>query len=171
MATKRNNPKQTRHLVAQPEPEANAEANGGEQEAEAHGSQGQNGKLVVVKTDPSFLTNNADFKVKRQVTVPVLQFAPGQTIVFAVKSAIKQSNVSDGKMGPAQVCEVVAPNGSLRLLVVGKVLQGALTNGYPNDGYVGKWFAVTKLAERKRSAQGLEYSDYGVAEIEPPARR
>jgi hypothetical protein len=44
------------------------------------------------------------------------------------------------------------------------VLATALARAYPNDGYVGAWFQITKQLPR----EGKRYADYAIAEIDPP---
>jgi hypothetical protein len=117
----------------------------------------------VAPPDPAFATDVV-YKVRKRVTVPVLPFPVGATYVLRPLEAIRQSEVEDSRYGPARVCEVEAPNGEVRILIAGEVLHTALNRAYPNNGYVGAWFQVTKLPPR----EGKRYADYAITEIEPP---
>ena len=163
MATKRNSSKTTRRLVAQPDAEAQGEHEHPEGEAEGNGGNETQGKLIV-KPDPNFALEQNGIKVKKQVTVPVLPFPPGSSILCQIITPIAQSAISDGKMGPARVVEIQAINGSVRLLIVGEVLHSALTRAYEKNSYVGRWFSIQKLPAR----EDKRYADYAVAEIEDP---
>ncbi len=50
-------------------------------------------------------------------------------------------------------------------IVCNKLLVGTLTEGYPNDGYVGKSFRITKSMDKKKGENG-EYFTFAISEIE-----
>ena len=111
-------------------------------------------------------------KVKRRVTVPVLPFADGMTIIVRAIDAIHKGKeikeTANGKprMGVAMIMTIEAPNGSQRTLICGEVLQKELAEAYPKDAYVGCWFMLTKIAPRP----GKQYATYEIVEIEAPNR-
>lgn len=134
----------------------------------AHQAAQANGEALpedveLVPPDPAFLSADG-YKVRKRVTVPVLAFPPGATYVCRIIDGIHLSEVEDSKFGPARICHVEAPNGEVRILICGEVLATALARAYPDDGYVGAWFQVTKLLPR----EGKRYADYSIAEIESP---
>jgi hypothetical protein len=120
----------------------------------------------VVPADPAFQSQTT-YAVKRRVTMPVLPFPIGATYVLRPLEAIHQSQIEDSKFPPARVCQVEAPNGEVRLLIVGEVLLTALNRAYPNDGYVGLWFQISKVSGPTPERR---YADYAVTEIVGPAR-
>jgi hypothetical protein len=117
----------------------------------------------LVPADPAFVAVDG-YRVRKRVTMPVLPFPVGATYVCRILDAIHVSDVEDSKFGPARVCQVEAPNGEVRLLIAGEVLATALARAYPDDGYVGAWFQITKQVPR----EGKRYADYAIAEIDPP---
>lgn len=118
----------------------------------------------AVPADPAFLVPAGGYVIRKRVTMPVLPFPTGATYVLRIVEAIRVSEVDDSKFGPAKVCQVESPQGEARVLIVGEVLGTALGRTYPNDGYVGAWFQITKLPPR----EGKRYADYAIVEIEPP---
>lgn len=128
---------------------------------EASGETEDGGELVP--PDPAFLVPGGQPKVRKRVTMPVLPFPAGATYVLRILDAIHVSDVEDSKFGPARVCQVESASGEVRLMIVGEVLATALARAYPDDGYVGLWFQITKQLPR----EGKRYADYAVAEIEP----
>lgn len=133
------------------------------QEQQAAGDPGEHQEAAM--PDAAFVSDAAMEVVKR-VTTPVLSFPTGATYVLRILEGIRVSDVEDSKFGPARVCEVEAPNGEVRLLITGEVLATALTRSYPNEGYVGAWFQITKLPPK----EGKRYADYSIVEIRGPAR-
>jgi len=117
-----------------------------------------------------FNATTVSVKVKKQVTMPVLSWPEGATIVFKAVDAIRQGKEVKGsrggavKMEPADVMTVEAPNGAMRQLIVGAVLKAELQEGYTNDSYVGKWFQATKHAPN--AAKGKRYATYSIQEVE-----
>lgn len=120
-----------------------------------------------IPLDQAFAAPIAAPAVKRRITIPVLSIREGQAAVFRILTEITQSEVPDAKYGPARVCQVEAPNGEVRLLILNEVLHAALTKSYPKAGYVGCWFHVVCLPGMKEGKRG-SYRDYAVTEIEPP---
>jgi hypothetical protein len=116
--------------------------------------------------DQAFLAPAAAYVIRRRITVPVLPFPVGAVYVFRILEAIHLSAVEDTKYGPAHVCMVESPSGEVRVLIANTVLQSELDRAFPDDGYVGAWFEVTKMPRR----EGKNYADFSIVEIEPPVR-
>ncbi len=129
----------------------------------------------AVQSLPSeFTTTTSPIKVARQVTVPVLQWPNDTAIIFSPLDAIKDGkelkNTRGGKanFGPARLMTIRGQKKDvLRVLIVGTVLEGELTENYPNDSYVGKWFTANKIAPNEAKEQ--RYATYQIMEIEKPA--
>lgn len=109
----------------------------------------------------------AMFTVKKQVTRPVIQMKEGEAIHVVFQGAIYRGKEIKAKQGepdskPADLCHVVSlDTGLIGQIVVGEVLKGTLIEAYPNDGYVGKAFRITKSP-----VAGKRYKQYAVAELE-----
>lgn len=115
--------------------------------------------------DPAFAAPAAVLvKTKRQVTLPVVSWPTGATIVCRIAEAFHESDVDDKRYpGKALVARIEAMNGEARTLIGGTVLRAALDKEYPGSSYVGAWFRMTKLSRPDK-----RYSDYAITEIEPP---
>lgn len=114
----------------------------------------------------------ANYKVIKQVTVPVLTWPEGHSLTFEAVAPIYTGKVIEEKRGgdadkkPAELMHIRSPAGQLRQIVVGAVLKGELTENYPNDSYVGKWFFATKYEPNRARKQ--RYATYAVVEIADP---
>ena len=108
----------------------------------------------------------------RQVTLPVLKFEAGQRIYFKIVEAIakgkemKQGRGGKPKMEPAEIIKIMGPAGGLRVLIAGAVLAAELRENYPEDAYVGRWFACQKFAP----VGDKTYATYHIIEIADPRR-
>lgn len=129
---------------------------------------------VPAVLDPAFAVGAYEgVKVKRHVTIPVLKWGDGQTIIFMAVDAIREgkelTNVKAGtiKMEPADLMTIASPAGELRTLIVNKVFGAALIEGYPKDSYVNKWFRAHRFAPD--TARGKKYATFSVQEIEKPS--
>lgn len=116
--------------------------------------------------DPSKL------KVKRQVTLPILKLMPDTPVYVRIDGAIfegKQLKRGDQEnMKPADLMNVTdLVTGESMQIVCGEVLKSTLREEYPNDGYVGKAFRITK-GKRKDKEGGRGYFTYAIAELELP---
>lgn len=123
--------------------------------------------LPAVSLDPAFVATALPIRVKKRITIPALTIPEGAAAVFRILTAIATSEVADAKYGPARVCQVEAPNGEVRVLILNEVLHAALTKAYAKEGYVGLWFHVVCLPGLREGKRG-SYRDYAVTEIEPP---
>jgi hypothetical protein len=130
----------------------------------------------IVKLAPNKLDEFSGGKghvIVKRVSVPVLQWPEGMTLTFSPLTKIEVGKVIEGKKDdddkpakPAHIMQVMGVGGSVRLLVVGTVIEGNLKENYPNDSYVGKWFAATKFEPNRARKQ--RYATYEISEIEDP---
>ncbi|MGH7743753.1 MAG: hypothetical protein ACREQ5_02900 [Candidatus Dormibacteria bacterium] len=71
----------------------------------------------------------------------------------------------DKRKAPATLANVInLEDGSVCQIIVNAVVKSVLNDEYPNDGYVGKCFAITKRGR----AQGKQYNPFDIEEIEDP---
>jgi hypothetical protein len=134
----------------------------------------------VVYTESAMSTNlirgphGEQLKVRKRVSIPSLEFLPNMTIVVRVLDGIIQGKVfrepKPGRavMEPGFCCTVSSLGGEHRTLWTGAVLRKELEEQYPNDGYVGAWFHITRLPKKVSKESGFEYSPFIITEIEPP---
>lgn len=141
-------------------PQAQAQGEHADGQAQEHG-EGNGGDLVGIDTDPAFIAAES-LRIVKRVTIPVLAFREGTTILCRFAEAIRESEVDDGKMGPAKIAQIEARDGTIRLLIVGEVLHTSLSRAYPEDSYVGKWFAI----EKREPRADKRYRDYTITEVE-----
>lgn len=109
---------------------------------------------------------------KVAVTLPVLKMLEDQPHYVTATAAMyegkeqKPAKEGDKPMEPATILPVVdIDTGEVAQIIVGAVLEGILNDSYPDAGYVGKSFEITKHAKK----EGKRYHTYSVFEIEAPA--
>lgn len=111
------------------------------------------------------------FKRVKNLTLDVLKFVEGEArhvkITAAMHIGKEQKADTDGKKRePAVLANCInLDDGAECQIIVSAVVKSTLNDEYPNDGYVGRCFAITK----KSRVQGKQYFPYGVEEIEDPA--
>jgi hypothetical protein len=109
------------------------------------------------------------FKVK-QVTRNVFPQRDNQTLFVRFIGATYQGKeLANPGPGPKKEPPVLAEvsnleTGELGLIIVNKVLAGELAEKFPNDGYVGKEFAITM-----KPVEGKRYKTFVLYELEPAA--
>jgi hypothetical protein len=117
--------------------------------------------------------NEIQFKRKKLLTRPVLKFIENQPVYVKLEEPIyvgrelKADLAPDGtkKKEPAHLANVIdLRTGELAQIIVAAVVLSVLNEEYPNSGYVGRCFAITK----KGKAPGKQYFGYNVEEIEDP---
>ncbi len=113
------------------------------------------------------------FKVVKHVTIPVIKFVESVPNFLTVTSPIHQGKALKGEAeaaaasgkkakDPAMIMEVInALTGEIGLVVVGAILESTLIETYPENGYVGKTFQITKFAKKA----GKEYNGYEIMEV------
>jgi len=116
------------------------------------------------------------FVKKRSVTRPVMQIDGSKPVYFKVEGpihiapqveGIKPKVASDGTIMPnPHIVHVVnLETGEESTIVANSVLKSELSSNYPDEGYVGKSFCVSKTGTKK-SASGTSYSTFQISEIE-----
>jgi hypothetical protein len=111
-----------------------------------------------------------NFKVKRNLTPPLLKFAENEARYIKVTSKVyigKEMKIKEGekKREPAHIVDCVnLETGEQCQIIVYAVVASVWSDEYPNDGYVGKGFAITKQGR----VLGKAYNKFSVEEIELP---
>ena len=110
--------------------------------------------------------NGVAFKVKAQVTRSVIPQRDNETIYVKSLGKIYEGKaLENGKteMAPARLMEVAnLATGQLALIIVNKVMEGQLSEIYPNDSYVNKAFALTMHPK----TEGKRYKTFTIYELE-----
>ena len=103
------------------------------------------------------------FKMKRLVTMPLLRHEVGQTRYIKIGSEFYTGKQVDKTKGAATLANVInLEDGKEYNYIVSAVLQKNVEEQYPDGKYVGKDFAVLKMAP----PEGKRYSLFHIAEIE-----
>lgn len=108
-----------------------------------------------------------NFKVVKNVTLPLLKQSDDTTVYVRIDSAIFKGKEIKGtgeaaKMEPADLMNVTElESGEQMQMIANAVLKGNLEEEYPEEGYVGKCFAVTRM-----KVEGKRYKNYSIQEIE-----
>jgi hypothetical protein len=115
-----------------------------------------------------------EFKTKKLLTIPLLKLKEDETRYIKVTGAMyvgkeiksKRANANPtAAREPATLVNAVnLETGEQCQVICSAVVKGVFEDNYPNDAYVGKCFALTKLAR----AAGKEYNGFKVEEIEDP---
>lgn len=137
--------------------------------------QSANDALGIMGSDGEFLIPD-QFKpeIIKQVTVPLLKWEIGKPIYALVKEPIYQAHPVPGQtMQPPHLAQVMGAQGQLRLIIVGAVLKSEFERNYPDGSYVGKWFAMKKIAPTQSVADdgtvtAKRYATYQIIEIRDP---
>jgi len=114
-------------------------------------------------------------KRKKLLTRPVLKLEPNKARYIKVEAAMyvgKEIKATRGrptddekKKEPATIMDVIdLTTGEPSQIVCNTVLKSTLQESYPNDGYVGLCFSVTKLDKES----GKDYNKFKIEEIEDP---
>lgn len=119
---------------------------------------------VPEKAAPAF-----KFKKKRSVTRVMFKWANNVERYFKIEKPmfeakpLKKATAADLKKKPPTLAEVIdLPTGEEGQITCSEVLKDALNQGYPNDGYVGKSFAIMKHAIEGDK----KYATFSIVEIE-----
>jgi len=111
------------------------------------------------------------FEIVKHVTLPTLTQEEGITVVVRINEAIRTEQKSEsqkaaGEGETIQLAQVTScHDGRLYNYVINAVTASELEDGYPNAGYVGKFFAITKLPKPK----GKRYMAMNITEVTPTA--
>lgn len=112
-----------------------------------------------------------EFKRKKLLTVPVLKFKEGESRYVKITDAMHIGKPQKAKEGekakePATLANCVnLEDGAICQIIVSAVVKSVLVEEYPNDGYVGKCFSITKQGRNP----GKQYNQFDIEEIEDPA--
>lgn len=126
----------------------------------------------------SVLIGDQAFKVKQQVNVPVLKHESGVTVAIRIEQPIRHElsereeevilgtgEVVKGKketnIAVVRVTEL--SSNQLFNLVLNAIAASEFERAYPENGYVGKCFAIKKMGV----VAGKRYKDVQIVEIEP----
>ncbi len=109
------------------------------------------------------------FKVKRTISAQVWKWADGDTKYARIETKMTLSKmkqqVEKGKTRePATICtatNLAVADSKPQTLIVGTVLRDLFNESFPNDGYIGKCFAMTRY-----QVDGKRYKSFRVEEIE-----
>lgn len=110
-------------------------------------------------------------KVKKLVTIPVVKFPDGGTLVFSPMDEFRVGkDIKAENKKPADIVTVrtydfdgkIVP----RILVAGHIVKSELSEQYPKGAYIGLWFIARKL----QGPEGKRYKVYDIAEIDDPTK-
>ena len=111
--------------------------------------------------------------VVKQVTVPVLSLPFNVPVYLQITEPMHvgpdlRGRVAGYKMAPATITVIKGIRGGLRTLICPAVLQGELERQYPEDAYVGRWFAIKRFPPDVKLAPDKRYSTFQIVEIRDP---
>lgn len=109
----------------------------------------------------------APFKVVNYVSIPMLEVPVGQTFFAQMVDKARVLPPIEGQKQKYKNDHVAstlkAPNGEVRLFTWNTVFRSEMERAYPEDGYVGKWFQITRLPVKR----GKDYATFQITEVEP----
>lgn len=109
--------------------------------------------------------------VKRRVTLPLSKWIVGQAKYVRFEGKIFKGKEIKGtkggvKMEPADLANVIdLATGEMVQIICGTVLQGNLTEAYPDHSYVGRCYEIVQ-----HSVANKRYKDYSITEIDDPLK-
>jgi hypothetical protein len=126
----------------------------------------------------------AGFAVVKHVTRTVLQQLDGVPFFITFEGPFKDGKeLARGRGGgtiekPARTADIInAVTGEIATLIANRVLESELTENYPNNGYVGKSFAILRKSHPDAFKEGKDgkmvenidkrYKLYTITEIAP----
>lgn len=112
-------------------------------------------------------------KIKKLLTRPLLKLQEDVPVYIKIETKMalgkemkKRKGDDEKQKEPATLVNCVnLSDGSLQQLIVNAVVKSVWNEDYPDDSYVGKCFAITKLGR----AAGKNYNPFRIAEIDDPA--
>jgi len=116
-------------------------------------------------------TSNGRVVVKR-VTQMLLKLTDNTPVAVKILDAVfvgkALKNAREVDKKPANLVNVIdLDTGAEMQLIVASMMQSTLEDEYPNNGYVGKCFEITKLG-KVLGGTGNSYNKYSIIEIEEP---
>lgn len=138
------------------------------------------GAALMPSVDDEDLLYNpeyAELDVVRQVTCPVFKWPAGGSIIVNITQPLRLGKDLEEttKRKPPFLTIVKFVRGQMRTLIFGAVLKEEIETAYPNEGYVGRWFAFRKQAKQRYmnavtgDMEEKPYYTYQVLEINDPA--
>lgn len=135
--------------------------------------------LGDVKGMPSGMSKFAGLKILganvvdvATVTRPVLRQVDNVPNAIRILShiykgqEIKRKRSGGTQMAPANLCEVInMETGEEMLFIANKIFQSELDRAYPNQGYVGKYFAVVGVKGAPKSDSSKSLRRYDIMEF------
>jgi hypothetical protein len=112
------------------------------------------------------------FKLKKRFTLPLFKWKNDETRYYKFDGVIVQGKpIKEGRSGdaaPRKEAAYLAPvidleTGEKGQIILGLVLREILSEEFPDDGYVGKCFAISQSR-----VTGKNYNVYDISEIECP---
>jgi hypothetical protein len=135
-------------------------------EVETKAEQQTNVPATISGAAPAIPAGMPKFKLAKRVTLPTINPGVGEKHIFRIEDAMRESSYKSPdaeKEKPATVCTVVdIDTGVVSLWIVPEVAKKNIIEAYPENGYIGKYFAVQKLPKRA----GKRYFDFEIAELE-----
>lgn len=131
------------------------------------------------KGPTAVMIGDQQFRVKQQVNVPVLKHESGVTVAVRLELPIRHElsereievlnkatgelvkGTQESQIAVVRVTELTS--GQLFNLVLNAISASEFDRAYPDNGYVGKSFAIRKLGV----VAGKRYKDVQIVEIEP----
>ena len=107
-------------------------------------------------------------KVKKNLTPPVLKLEEDTPVYVQITAPMYVGKVIKAKAGekerePAHILDCVnLETGEVCQVIASSIIQSTLTEGYPNNGYVGLRFSFTK----KGKQPGKQYNKFEILELE-----
>lgn len=125
------------------------------------------GTAVATTPQFSFGQQQTNFRIKKHVSVPMLEIPPGVSFVCRIADEVRVLPAIEGhkprfKDSPHYASTILAPNGEARLFTWTAVFKSEMEKNYPDKSYVGLWFRITKLPMKS----GKDYNTYAIEELE-----
>lgn len=123
------------------------------------------------------MIDGVEYKVKQQVNVPILKHETGETVAVRIElpinkelterekevivAGVKTMATEESTINVIRVTELTT--GQLFQLVLNAITASEFERAYPDNDYVGRFFAIKKLG----LVAGKRYKDVQIVEIEP----
>lgn len=136
---------------------------------EIDGDTGEVSESRAVAAVSEFGGGEGTFKAVKYVSVPMLtpdEVPPGRSMICKMADAMRVMPPLEGvkvKFPGDFMCSTIqAPNGEVRLFPWSAVFRSEMAKAYEGEGYVGKWFRITRLKKT-----GKNYWTFAITEVEP----
>lgn len=127
--------------------------------------------IVLSTSQNTAVIGGALFKMKKRISLSLLKHPAGTSVFVKFETKFYESKKVKAEPGKAELPAATVANvidlttGEEMLYIISSVLGSTLREEYANDGYVGKCFAINKVAPD--ASKGKRYATFSVAEIEP----